>query len=60
MSMYGMVYGRELHPPVTTAQTLAPNYVTSARSHRPYLGYFGFIFVQGVEVEMHRPYLCTV
>ncbi len=46
-----------LHTPITTAQTVAPNDVTSARLKHLYLGYFGFIFVQWEEVETRRPSL---
>ena len=42
------------------AQTLAPNDVKIAIWLRPYLGYFGFTFVQGEEVEARRPSFYTV
>lgn len=50
----------QLQPPTTTAHTLAPNDVSSARWQHPYLGYFCFIFVQWEEAETHRPSLYSL
>ncbi len=55
----GQTLTPRLHPMITTAQTLAPNDITSARGQGLYPGYFGFICVQWEEVETYRPYLYT-
>ncbi len=47
-----------VHTLIITVQTLVLNDVTSARWQRTYPGYFGFIFVQWVEVVWLGLRLC--
>lgn len=35
----------QLDPPITTAQTLAPNDIPGSGWQHPYLDYFGFTFI---------------